>query len=214
MNVFTSPPRGCYVAMEVSVHDFVTRAINLHASILDRSIVQGTNTNALSQLQKENMATLFNQIGLWTGRWERFLNMRAVAAPSTPGPVRPRPRPIRAAVPSSPPAKRSRITSQSVSSHRTSRPGPSRSPPSHLSSKPGPSRACPSHLHSLPGPSRSPPSHLSSKPGPSRARPSHLHSLPGPSRAAPPSLPGPSNAPVPAQQPVSATATESPQYYK
>ena len=39
------------------------------------------------------MATLFNQIGLWSGRWERFLNIRAVAAPSTPGPVRPRPRP-------------------------------------------------------------------------------------------------------------------------
>ena len=130
MHVFTSPPRGCYVAMEVSVDDFVTRAINLHASILDRSIVHGTNTNDLSQLQKENMATLFNQIGLWSGRWERFLNIRAVAAPSTPGPVRPRPRPIRAAVPSSPPAKRSRLTSQSVSSHRTSRPGPSWSPPS------------------------------------------------------------------------------------
>ena len=58
MHIFTLPPRGCYVAMEVSVDDFVTRAINLHASILDRSIVHGTNTNDLSQLQKENMATL------------------------------------------------------------------------------------------------------------------------------------------------------------
>ena len=104
------------------------------------------------------MATMFNQLGIWSGRWEMFLDVKAIAAPNTPGPLTPKPRPtpIRAAVRSSPPAKRSRLPTSSAA-QCTSKPGPSRTPPSYLSSKPGPSRATPPYVKSKPGPSRPPP---------------------------------------------------------
>ena len=121
---------------------FVDQAIQFHGNVIARRIVTGRSANDITLLQKKAMATMFNQPGIWSGRWEMFLDVKGIAAPNTPGPLTPKPRPtpIRAAVRSSPPAKRSRLpTSSAVQC--TSKPGPSRTPPSYLSSKPGPSRA-------------------------------------------------------------------------